>query len=106
MGSRLDPDNPAWPASTQTRSRNRRVTSRARERAAEIERDVDAFAFVGKPRPFRPRRRKRRRDQLVIRTAACPDCGETTSSVARYFCAGCHFAGWWGRWSEQVRADA
>lgn len=28
----------------------------------------------------------------------CPVCGEITTSASKYFCANCHFGGWWGRW--------
>jgi hypothetical protein len=37
--------------------------------------------------------------QKPIRTRPCPHCGEVTASASGYFCAGCHFAGWWGRWA-------
>jgi hypothetical protein len=103
MDSRLHPGNPSWAASTQAKSRNPRVSSRARaSETASIELDVDAFAFVPEPRTFRPWRRRRRRDPIVIKTAVCPDCGETTSSATNHFCAGCHFAEWWGRWAQRA----
>ena len=34
---------------------------------------------------------------LRIETRTCKVCGGETSSATRNFCAGCHFAGWWGR---------
>jgi hypothetical protein len=37
---------------------------------------------------------------LRIKARPCPECGETTTSVTRYSCAGCHFRGWWGRWAD------
>jgi len=41
-----------------------------------------------------------RRARLEVTTEPCPVCGETTTSVTGFFCAGCHFAGWWGRWRD------
>jgi hypothetical protein len=38
--------------------------------------------------------------RLRIDKRPCPQCGETTTSVSNYFCAGCHFRGWWGRWRD------
>jgi hypothetical protein len=43
-----------------------------------------------------------RREPAVITTRPCRKCGETTSSASGYFCAGCHFAGWWGKWADRV----
>jgi len=33
--------------------------------------------------------------RLRINTRRCSDCGGPTTSLTRYFCAACHFAGWW-----------
>jgi hypothetical protein len=104
--------------------------------SADYERDVDAAVCFDEPDVFRPRRGRRwawtlidsgriarcprcrswvssangfacrRCPPLRLVTRPCRSCGETTSSVTRYFCAGCHFAGWWGRWCGRVSVDA
>jgi hypothetical protein len=38
-----------------------------------------------------------------FRVRPCPDCGEQTSAASGYFCAACHFAGWW--WPQTAQAD-
>jgi hypothetical protein len=40
-----------------------------------------------------------------IRVRPCPRCGEQTSSSSNYFCAGCHFRGWYGRWGDEPVAE-
>jgi hypothetical protein len=34
-----------------------------------------------------------------IRKRRCPRCDEMTTSATGYFCGGCHFRNWWGRWA-------
>lgn len=34
----------------------------------------------------------------TIETRPCPVCGFRTTSVTKYFCARCHFHGWWRDW--------
>jgi hypothetical protein len=35
--------------------------------------------------------------KVVVR--ACEGCGGRVTSHARFLCAACHFAGWWGKWA-------
>jgi hypothetical protein len=46
----------------------------------------------------KPRRRRRRRQPVGV-TRPCVDCGATTTSYSRFYCAACHFRGWWGEWA-------
>jgi hypothetical protein len=55
-------------------------------------------SFSGEATLMRASLRSRKRRE-PIRTRPCPVCNETTTSAALFFCAGCHFAGWWGRWA-------
>jgi hypothetical protein len=47
----------------------------------------------------KPRRRRRARRARPVVVELCDRCGGTTSSYSRFFCAACHFAGWWGQWA-------
>jgi hypothetical protein len=40
------------------------------------------------------------RPSQPIKTRPCRVCGATTTSVSNYFCADCHFRGWWGQWRD------
>jgi hypothetical protein len=62
-------------------------------------RALGGWAIVGVKLP-------RRRPRLKVTTRPCPVCGETTTSVTNYFCAACHFQGWWGQWRGEVEAPA
>lgn len=33
-----------------------------------------------------------------VRVRECGHCGGTVTSAAGFFCAACHFTGWWGEW--------
>jgi hypothetical protein len=56
------------------------------------------FFATHRPRTAPFRRRREKRPLPEIHTRPCETCGETTTSVVGYFCGGCHFAGWWGKW--------
>jgi hypothetical protein len=49
--------------------------------------------------PGLPRWRLVPRKLKPLKVRPCPECGEATTSASWFYCAGCHFKGWWGRWS-------
>jgi hypothetical protein len=109
----MNPDKPGFPLAGDNR-KNRSKVSRVREGEnplalfAGVERvreDGRSVRLIGLARHRCGRwvHRKNgyqceRCGPLQIRIRTCTACGEETSSATRYFCAGCHFAGWWGRW--------
>jgi hypothetical protein len=57
-------------------------------------RALGGWTAVGVDASPRPRERG-------ILTRPCSDCGEPTTSITNYFCASCHFSGWYGRWRRK-----
>ena len=107
------PDFPDFPLAGNNRKNRKKDLARERERkSARAVRQVERERENGNSaRPSRLARHRCGRwvhrgngyqcehcGPLRIRTRTCTACGEETSSASRYFCAGCHFAGWWGRW--------
>jgi hypothetical protein len=58
-------------------------------------RRVAAAELLGIAKP----RRRRHQVKTVFTLRECGQCGGAVTSAAGFFCAACHFDGWWGKWA-------